>query len=414
MKEHTDRMQTAPSQKHAFQTGNVLLITFSHLLNDTYAAFVAPLLPLLIQKLGLSYFQAGTLTAGIRIPSLLNPMIGMIADRVELRYFIILTPALTGVMLSVLGAAPSYPILLLLTLLAGLTSTCYHVTGPVMMRHLAGENVGRGMSFFMLGGDVAATIGPLVILGAVSIWGLEHTYWLIPFGWAAALVMYMRFKRIHVQTHIAGSLQSHSLWQTSKALFPLFLGLAGTYSAIACAEATMTAFLPIYLTAKGAHVWTAGASLSLLQFGGIVGSMLSGPLSDTFSRKRVLLIMLGLLPFLMWGFILSRGIVLVPALIVVGMCLFGLRPVLLAIVHETNSAYPAYVNGMYMMINFVANSIMLLVMGMLSDVLGLETTYRIAATLAFGAIPCALFLPTRQSLSSSVHTTTPRNTGESV
>lgn len=391
-------METDSSQTQTFQTGNVLLITFSHLLNDTYAAFVAPLLPLLIQKLGLSYFQAGTLTAGIRIPSLLNPFIGMIADKVELRYFIILAPAFTSVMLSLLGVAPSYPILLVLTLIAGLTSTCYHVTGPVMMRHLAGKNVGRGMSFFMLGGDIAATIGPLVILGAVSMWGLDRTYWLIPFGCGAAVFMYFRFTHIHVHSHFTGSQPSYSLWQTSKALFPLFLAVSGAYIAIASVEATMTSFLPTYLTAKGASMWTAGASLSLLQFGGIVGSMLAGPLSDRFSRKRILLIILSLLPLLTWGFILSHGILMVPALVVMGMCLFGLRPVMLAMVHDTNSEYPAYVNGMYMMINFVANSVMVLIMGTLSDALGLETTYRIAATFAFGAIPCALLLPGYQPL----------------
>lgn len=410
-------MATRPSSEQKFQTGNVLLITFSHLLNDTYAAFVAPVLPLLIPKLGLSYFQAGTLTAGIRIPSLLNPLIGMIADKVELRYFIILTPALTGIMLSVLGIAPSYPILLFLTLLAGLTSTCYHVTGPVMMRHLAGKNVGRGMSFFMLGGDIAATIGPLVILGAVSLWGLEGTYWLIPVGWAAALLMYFRFKHVHVHSHFTGSQRSYSLWQTSKALFPLFLSVTGAYIAIASVEALMTSFLPTYLTVKGANVWTAGASLSLLQFGGIVGSMLAGPLSDRFSRKRILLIILSLLPLLMWGFVLSQGILMVPSLVMVGMCLFGLRPVMLAIVHDTNTEYPAYVNGIYMMINFVANSVMLLIMGTLSDALGLESTYRIAATFACGAIPCALFLPGQSSLSSTLSSdraTTNSNTGEHV
>lgn len=383
--------RTPPDQ--TFQTGNVLLITFSHLLNDTYAAFVAPLLPLLIRKLGLSYFQAGTLTAGIRVPSLLNPVIGMLADRMELRYFIILAPALTGVLLSLLGLAPSYPLVLLLTLLAGLTSACYHVTGPVMMRLLAGKNVGRGMSFFMLGGDVAATIGPLVILGAVSLLGLERTYWLTPFAGLAAVVMYVRFKHIHVQAHVTQARDMQGLWRTSKTLFPLFLSLTGTYLATAAVEATMTAFLPTYLTANDVSLWMAGMSLSFLQFGGILGSMLAGPLSDRFNRKRVLMALLALLPVLMWGFILSQGVVMVPALVLVGMCLFGLRPVLLAIVHETNSEYPAYVNGIYMMINFIANSVMLLVMGSLSDALGLETTYRIAATLAAGAIPCALFLP---------------------
>ena len=88
-------------------------------------------------------------------------------------------------------------------------------------------------------------------------------------------------------------------------------------------------------------------------------------------------------------------------LILLGMALFGLRPVVLAIVHDTNSDYPAYVNGIYMMIIFVTNSIMILAMGILSDAIGLDTTYRLAATLAFGAVPCALFLPGNKPVPSS-------------
>ncbi len=386
-----DYYSSTDSQR--FQTGNVLLITFSHLLNDTYAAFVAPLLPLLINKLGLSYFLAGFLAAGIRIPSLLNPFIGIIADKVQLRYFIILTPAITGVMLSLLGAAPSYLMLVFLTLAAGVSSTCYHVTAPVMMRHLAGDKTGKGMSFFMLGGDIAATVGPLVILGAVSLWGLERTYWLFPFAWIASLFMYIRFKEIRIQQHFRSQTKPTSLKQTSKALLPLFLCLTGMYFAIASIEATLTSFLPTYLTVKGASLWAAGASLSLLQMGGIAGNMTAGLLSDRFGRKNVLLSIVMILPILMWLFVLSNGILLIPLLIMLGMFLFGLRPVMLAIVHDTNSEYPAYVNGIYMMISFVVNSLMILGMGMLSDKIGLENTYRIAAMLSIGSIPFTLLLP---------------------
>ena len=168
MKDH--QTYTYPRQ---FQIGNVLLITFSHLLNDTYAAFVAPLLPLLIAKFGLSYFLAGVLAAGIRIPALLNPFIGIFADKVPLRYFIILTPAITGVMLSLLGVAPSYPVLVFLTLVAGLSSTCYHVTAPVMMKHLAGDKQFYQLYFQEPGNaeaeleaDVRKTIGTFLYSGS--------------------------------------------------------------------------------------------------------------------------------------------------------------------------------------------------------------------------------------------------------
>ena len=382
-------------RSRSFQTGNVLLITFTHLLLDTYMAFVAPLLPLLIAKLGLSYFLAGLLTAGIRLPSLLNPLIGILADKLRLRYFIIFTPMLAGVMMSVLGAAPNYALLLGLTLAGGLISSCYHVTAPVMMRYLAGQKTGRGMSFFMLGGDLAATLGPLVILGAVELWGLEHTYWLILPSLCSTLFLYLRFKRIAVQRQtVHAEAARPSLKETSKTLLPLFAKLTGLYLSIAALEATLTSFLPTYLTAtKGVSVWIAGISLSVLQAGGIGGSMAAGPLSDRFGRKNILLVIVVLLPVLMWMFLLSFGPATLPLLITLGAFLFGVRPVVLAIVHETNSGYPAYVNGIYMMINFISNSAMILLMGVLSDKIGLENMYRVAATLSCGAIFFALKLP---------------------
>jgi MFS family permease len=132
--------------------------------------------------------------------------------------------------------------------------------------------------------------------------------------------------------------------------------------------------------------------------GGIAGSMIAGMLSDRFGRKNVLLSMVVILPMLMWLFILSSGIWFVPLLIILGVFQFGIRPVMLAVVQDTNSEHPAYVNGVYIMINFVTGSLMILVIGMLGDKIGLENTYRIAATLAFSAVPCALFLPGKLSV----------------
>lgn len=42
-----------------FHTPSVLLVSIAHMVHDTYPAFLAPLLPLLHVKLGLSYTMAG-------------------------------------------------------------------------------------------------------------------------------------------------------------------------------------------------------------------------------------------------------------------------------------------------------------------------------------------------------------------
>ncbi len=79
-----------------------------HFVHDVFSSFLAPWLPLLIEKLTLSLALAGSLTIFIRIPSLLNPLIGMAADRVDMRYMVIAAPAVTAVCMSLIGLAPSY------------------------------------------------------------------------------------------------------------------------------------------------------------------------------------------------------------------------------------------------------------------------------------------------------------------
>ena len=39
---------------------------------------------------------------------------------------------------------------------------------------------GKGMSYYMVGGELARTAGPMIILGVISWWGLEGTWRLIP------------------------------------------------------------------------------------------------------------------------------------------------------------------------------------------------------------------------------------------
>jgi len=94
-----------------FQIGNVSTITIAHFIHDIYPAFLAPILPLIIEKLSISLSFAGLLSVIQRIPSLLNPFIGILADKIKVRYFIIFAPAITTISMSLIGIAPGYTIL---------------------------------------------------------------------------------------------------------------------------------------------------------------------------------------------------------------------------------------------------------------------------------------------------------------
>jgi hypothetical protein len=79
-----------------FQTDQVATISVGHLVHDTYTAFLAPVLPLIQANLGIGYALAGSLSIFTQRPSVLNPFIGYLADRVSVRYFVILAPGITA------------------------------------------------------------------------------------------------------------------------------------------------------------------------------------------------------------------------------------------------------------------------------------------------------------------------------
>jgi MFS family permease len=180
--------------KKKFDKGLVATVSLAHLMHDTYSSFLAPILPLLIEKLGMSLVMSAFLDIARKIPALLNPFFGLLAERSDARWFVILAPALTAISMSLLGVTSSYVLALVLLTIAGVSATLFHIPSPGMIKAAAGDKLGRGMSFYMVGGELARTIGPLFITGGVSLWGLEGTWRLMPFGIIASLILYYKLK----------------------------------------------------------------------------------------------------------------------------------------------------------------------------------------------------------------------------
>ena len=371
--------------------GKVLTISFAHLLHDTPSSFLAPILPLLIDKFGLSVFMAGLLDIFRRFPSLANPFLGLLADKMRIRYFIILAPGITAVTMSLLGIAPIYAFLAVLLIISGVSSAIFHVTAPVMIKQVSMGKIGRGMSFYMLGGELARTLGPLIILGAVSLWGLEGTYRLAPFGIAASAFLYFRLRNISVERTPVEKGDAHA-GKVFVDLLPFFISLSGIILCRAAMKSAMTIYLPTYLTSKGTSLWVAGLSLSVLQFSGAAGTFLAGIISDRIGRKKALLVITVVNPLLMWLFMTLEGIFVIPILILNGLFLFGSGPVLLALVHDIDLKRMSFINGIYMTLNFTLSSLMVLIVGFAADRIGLDFTYKASALAAIGSVLFVIFL----------------------
>jgi FSR family fosmidomycin resistance protein-like MFS transporter len=374
-----------------FQTGKILALSIGHFIHDVYSSFLSPLLPLLIDKLTLTLTQAGFLSTVMQLPALLNPFIGVLADRISVRYFVILAPAMTAVPMSLIGIAPSYGVLLLLLFITGISVSIFHVPAPVMISQLSAVRKGRGMSFFMTGGELARTIGPLVAVAGVSLLGLEGFYPVMIFGLISTAWLYLKLRDVPVNdVHTKRNLSALQTWRKLRyILWPLSAILVSR----GFMHASMTAFLPTYINLETGNLWLAGMALTLFEFAGVAGVLTAGSMSDLFGRRKTLLVSLIGAPVCLFVFTITGGWFRIAALLVTGFTLLSTTPVMLALVQEHARNAPAAANGLFMMISFIARSAVVVVVGFTADRIGLQATYLISAAMGLIGIPFIFRLP---------------------
>jgi FSR family fosmidomycin resistance protein-like MFS transporter len=379
-----------------FSTDQVLTIAAGHFIHDVYTAFVAPLLPLIIEKLSLTLTMAGSLTALLQLPGLLNPFIGYLADKISLRYFVIFAPAVTATLISVMGFAPNYLMLAIVMLLTGVSVAAFHAPAPAMIGRISGNQVGKGMSVFMAGGELARTIGPLIAVWAVSLWGLDGIYRLMFVGWASSLLLFWRLREVSGRSNTDGSLKS-----IAPKVVTFFLPLSLIVFFRMFLSVCLTTYLPTYLTFLGYSISIAGAYLAVLEFAGVGGALLSGTISDRFGRKRMLLFAFIVSSILTLLFLQVSGIWVILLLLGIGFSALSTGPLFLALVQDQLPNNRAVGNGLYLAISFIIRSVAMLIVGAIGDGWGLETAFFWSAMVSTLAIPMIYFLP-RSSTGMSV------------
>ncbi len=372
----------------------VYLISLAHLIHDIYTSFLSPVLPILIENFSLTYTLASFLRVIMRIPSLLNPLIGHIADGVGLKYFVALAPAITAVTMSLIGNAPNYWSLLILLFITGISSSFFHVPSPVILKRISDNRLGASMSCFQIGGELSRTIGPVIVIGAVSLWGFDGIYRLIPFGVIISLILLLKLKDEKIPQEQSGKLNfKKSITETLKHGRILFISLSGLILMKSFIASVTAAFLPTYLNFMGYSLWMAAGALSILQAAAIIGVLVTGTISDKIGRKRLLIILSICSPLVMFLFLFGIKSVIIPTVVLLGFISFSSTPVVLALIQESNFKYPSIANGIYMMISFVVSSFIVLLFGKIADIVGLEKAFYISAVCSLSGLPFVFLIP---------------------
>ena len=380
-----------PSESE-FQTDQVMTVAGGHFIHDTYSAFLSPLLPVLQEQLSTNYAMTGGLAIFAQIASLLNPFIGHLADKISLRYFIILAPAITGTLMSVIGLTSSYVGIAMLLFASGLSIAAFHAPAPAMVARVSGNQVGKGMSIFMAAGELGRTLGPLVVVAGVNWFGLGGLWRLAIVGWLVSGILYYRLRNISARPTVVGERPSwQSMIPKAKKVFPAltWLMLARVFMQVA-----LTTYLPIFMSdVLNSSLWLAAASLTILEGAGVVGALATGTISDRLGRSRVLFYLLAAAPLLLIAFLYSPTWLALPLLVALGLTAITPQPVFLALVQDEFPDNRALANGTYLAMNFLIRALAIWVVGLLADRYGLTNAFLWSALLVFLGLPAIRFLP---------------------
>jgi len=377
-----------------FQTAGVITIAGGHSVHDTFTAFLPPLLPLFIEKLSLSNTAAGALSSFLQLPGLLQWAIGHLADRTTLRWVVVMGPAITSILMASLGWAPTYAVLAMMLFFAGISVAAFHAIAPVAIGRLSGRQLGKGMGFWMVGGELGRTIGPIVVAGALTYLSLKQMAFLAVAGITTSVVLHFRLQGVPLRTHGDGE---PIPWRTAiRGMRRLMATLSGLMVMRSMMMVSVSVFLPIYLTSEGASLWLAGAALSIVEGAGVVGALSGGWVSDHVGRRTVLFFSHLGAPAALFLFLAADGWLRIAVLPLIGVTLLSTTPVLMAMVQEEFPESRALANGTYLSLHFAVRSVAAIGFGAFGDAFGLSTAMAVGGFAMLGAIPLIWLLPQRK------------------
>jgi len=366
----------------------VFSIAGVHLFHDLYTSFLAPLLPTLMESLSLNLTAAGLLTSISRLPSILNPLIGYLADKKGARYFVIFAPAFTATFMSLIGSTNSPITLGIILFLGGASSTIFHASSPGLVAKASETRKGFGMSVYMAGGGIGRGFGPLLAVWALSFWGLSGIWRLMFLGWGVSIILLFQFRNFAFKPK-----ERYSLREDLPFFKRFFIPLAFVSILRSALTACLSTYLPVFMVQSGTPLWLAGTALSILEISGVIGALVLGPFSDKIGRKKIIVISIIISATLVPIFLQLSGWAVFPILILIGFFSISTGTIFLALVQDNFQHHRATGNSIYILISFLSNALMLIVIGLIGDNFGLNLAYWISAFAALLSIPVMQLLP---------------------
>ncbi|HWQ54089.1 MAG TPA: MFS transporter [Bryobacteraceae bacterium] len=303
----------------------LLLFCAGHFFVDLYSGALGSLQPLLAERFGMNFTQAGILGAMLVFSSsTMQPLYGYLSDRYHSRMYAALAPAVAGIFISAMGWSPSYLGLLLMVFLGGAGIAAFHPQGASNAVAGVRSNKGRAMAIFISAGSLGFACGPSYFSAIAGFGGLAALPWAAVPGVLTTVLMLALLPPPVEQARA----RSRFDWAPLKAVWKPLSILYFLVFLRSVLQVAFTQFLPLFLhVERGYTLGGASASLTVYLLGGAIGGLAGGSLADRFGGRRVIMAsMIGSVPFLAL-FLFTRGPISAAGLFAGGLMLMCTLPV---------------------------------------------------------------------------------------
>jgi FSR family fosmidomycin resistance protein-like MFS transporter len=372
-------------------------LAFGHLSVDLVQGCVPPLLPFLVRERGYSYAAAGSLLLFSSLgSSLLQPLLGAIADRVRATWLMPAGTALAALGIGLVAVTDSYLATGAALFVASIGVAMYHPEAVRFADYVsrATGRRGSGMSLFAVGGISGWALAPAIVTPAVIVFGLRGVAFVAIIPLAASLLLWSQLgyvERYRPERIAVGSphapVHAPSRWAA-------FGFAASAATARTATQFGLQAFIPLYLW-RVLHTSPGKANLvgTILLAAGAGGALLGGRIADRYGfRVLVVWSLAAAAPFV-------AALTFVPAPVVFGlMAVIGLTmeanfyPLTLA----AQNAVPRHVGfsaGVTLGVSIGIGAGIASLLGVLADAEGLRVTVLAIAAIELAACGLALCVP---------------------
>ena len=283
-----------------------------HCINDFGQGSLAALIPFFIANFGLNYYQSASIIfCNTIVASVAQPILGYVADRWRVPWFIPVGFTVTLVSISAMALATSYEMILALSLLAGVGAALFHPEAALLVNRTQSHEIGNAMGRFAVGGSAGFALGPL-IAGGVYVFG-AHFLWVFTAIALIGVLLYVYAFTGSAATDVVGESKSSAKstntgandWVSFGKLFFVIASRSILFS-------VLSIFIPIlYITVINGEASASSLALTMYFAMGAVLTYMGGALSDKLGFLKT--VRLGNLIFLpsvlvfifvpnIWGF----------------------------------------------------------------------------------------------------------------